>query len=182
MNRRPELDLDALVAGVTGGDRAVLGRAITLVESSHPEHQRRAQDLITALLPRTGQIAKQGEPDILIGIGWKTLERVETHLLRERQTLRAMVALYCRAHHGTGPYVCDACQAVQDYAFARLEHCSFGDGKPTCAQCPVHCYRPEMQERVKAVMAWAGPRMLLYHPILAIRHFLDRLRPSPERP
>lgn len=60
MSRRPELDLQALVAGITGGDRAVLGRAITLVESAHPDHQKRAQELITALLPRTGSALRIG--------------------------------------------------------------------------------------------------------------------------
>ena len=59
-SRRPEFDLDALVAGITGGDRAVLGRAITLIESEHPEHQTRAQALITRLLPKTGSGIRVG--------------------------------------------------------------------------------------------------------------------------
>jgi LAO/AO transport system kinase len=58
--RRPELDLDALVAGVRSGDRAVLGRAITLVESERSDHQERAQELITRLLPHTGSAMRVG--------------------------------------------------------------------------------------------------------------------------
>ena len=58
--RRPDLDLDALVTGITGGDRAILGRAITLVETGHREHQVRAQALITRLLPRTGNAIRVG--------------------------------------------------------------------------------------------------------------------------
>jgi LAO/AO transport system kinase len=58
--RRPELDLDALVAGITGGDRAVLGRAITLVESERADHQEMAQALITRLLPSTGGAMRVG--------------------------------------------------------------------------------------------------------------------------
>ena len=58
--RRPELDLDALVAGITGGDRAVLGRAITLIESERADHQARAQELITRLLPQTGGAMRVG--------------------------------------------------------------------------------------------------------------------------
>jgi hypothetical protein len=30
-----------------------------------------------------------------------------------------------------------------------------------------------MREKIRAVMRFSGPRMLLYHPITAIRHFLD---------
>jgi len=40
----------------------------------------------------------------------------------------------------------------------------------------VHCYAPEMREKIKEVMRYAGPRMLLSHPILAIAHLIDGLR------
>jgi LAO/AO transport system kinase len=59
-SRRPDLDLDALVAGVRSGDRAVLGRAITLVESERSDHQELAQELITSLLPSTGGSMRVG--------------------------------------------------------------------------------------------------------------------------
>jgi hypothetical protein len=38
-----------------------------------------------------------------------------------------------------------------------------------------------MRERVREVMRFAGPRMLLHHPILAIRHQLDARKPVPAR-
>jgi len=43
-----------LVEGIRGRDRAVLGRALTLVESNKPDHRRRAQDLLAAILPSSG--------------------------------------------------------------------------------------------------------------------------------
>jgi LAO/AO transport system kinase len=46
--------LATLVAGVRANDRAMLGRAITLVESHKPSHRTLAQDLLQALLPYTG--------------------------------------------------------------------------------------------------------------------------------
>ena len=54
------LSLDDYVAGVEACDRAVLGRAITLVESSRPDHQSLAQRLLAALLPRTGEAHRVG--------------------------------------------------------------------------------------------------------------------------
>ena len=50
------------------------------------------------------------------------------------------------------------------------------EDKPTCANCPIHCYKPVRKEQVKRIMRYAGPRMLLRHPILAITHQLDGLR------
>jgi hypothetical protein len=93
--------------------------------------------------------------------------------------------MYCRGHghqHGNGAKLCQECAALFDYATRRLERCVFGDAKPTCANCLVHCYSADMRERVRVVMRWAGPRMLLRHPILAIRHQLDGRRPSPALP
>lgn len=50
---RTRPDLDALTAGVRAADRAMLARAITLVESARPDHQEQAQELLQALLPDT---------------------------------------------------------------------------------------------------------------------------------
>jgi LAO/AO transport system kinase len=57
---RAELSLDAYLEGVRSGDRAVLGRAITLVESNHPEHRGQAQELLSALLADTGASHRVG--------------------------------------------------------------------------------------------------------------------------
>jgi hypothetical protein len=103
-------------------------------------------------------------------------------MAREKRTMRAMIALYCRAHHGGKGSLCDACAELRDYAFARLERCPFGDQKPTCARCPIHCYKPAMRERAREVMRYAGPRMLGRHPVLAAWHMLDGLRRPPPQP
>jgi LAO/AO transport system kinase len=48
------------VTGITAGDRALLARAITLVESTNPEHGRLAQRILQELLPRTGKAVRLG--------------------------------------------------------------------------------------------------------------------------
>lgn len=105
-----------------------------------------------------------------------------TRRSREARTVSHMVAIYCRDHHAANDSVCDSCAELNSYAMARLDHCVYGDGKPTCKQCPVHCYRKDMRQTMRAVMRYAGPRMLLSHPILAIRHLLDERGAPPGRP
>ena len=100
-------------------------------------------------------------------------------LVREHQTLAAMVQIYCRDLHGGREGLCPGCRSLVDYAAARLERCVFQAGKPTCAKCPVHCYRASHREQVKIIMRYAGPRMLLRHPILALRHMVDGRRAVP---
>ncbi len=73
-------------------------------------------------------------------------------------------------------------EALFVYAQKRLDKCVFGEEKPACKQCPVHCYQPAKREEMKQIMRWAGPRMLWRHPILTVRHLIDDKRPVPELP
>jgi hypothetical protein len=100
-------------------------------------------------------------------------------LERERQTIRLMIELYCRKNHPAeraGLALCPACQQLADYALQRIERCPIKANKPTCAKCTVHCYKPAMRQQVRQVMRFAGRRMLIYHPVLAIAHLLDDVR------
>lgn len=101
-------------------------------------------------------------------------------LRREERTITAMVRLYCRDHHGgcerNAESLCAGCAGLLDYARARLAHCPYGGDKPTCAQCPRHCYRPDRREQVRVVMRYSGPRMLRRHPLLALAHLWDGWR------
>ena len=61
MRHDPLTEADqALVDGVAAGERRALAKAITLVESTRPHHQRRAQLVLAALLPRTGRAVRLG--------------------------------------------------------------------------------------------------------------------------
>ena len=103
------------------------------------------------------------------------MQATDKHLARELLTIGKMVDIYCRDHHG-GDALCESCREFMDYAEVRLEKCPYGEDKPTCANCPIHCYKADRREQARAIMRYAGPRMLLRHPILAIAHKLDGLR------
>jgi len=87
-----------------------------------------------------------------------------------------MLKMYCHDRHGITEGLCGACESLRAYALERLGKCPFLPDKPTCLKCPVHCYKKDMQERVREVMRYAGPRMLWHHPVLAILHLLDGRR------
>ncbi len=97
---------------------------------------------------------------------------------RERRTVRVMIEMYCADHHGGGD-LCDECGELATYADRKLDLCPYGPEKPTCANCPIHCYRAEPRERMRVVMRYAGPRMLPAHPILAVMHIFDGKREAP---
>ena len=75
-----------------------------------------------------------------------------SRIKEEQQVVEQMVRLYCRKKEGHKE-LCPGCQELLQYATARLERCKHGENKPT----------------------WAGPRMILYHPVAAIKHILREL-------
>lgn len=91
---------------------------------------------------------------------------------REKVIVSRMIALYCRKNHG-GKTLCPDCAALDAYARQRSDKCPFMEAKTFCSNCRVHCYQPEMREKIRAVMRFSGPRMLFHHPIPAIRHMIE---------
>lgn len=108
------------------------------------------------------------------------MDTLPPRLRREHRILAAMVGLYCRREHRGGERPCGECRELIAFAELRLRKCPHGEQKPTCANCPIHCYKQDRREQVRRVMRVAGPRMLLRHPLLTLRHWLDGWRKVPE--
>ena len=100
---------------------------------------------------------------------------VQTKREREKELVSQMIALYCRRKHG-GKALCPDCAALDSYARQRSDKCPFMETKTFCSNCRVHCYRPEMRERIRAVMRFSGPRMIFHHPVIALRHVIETRR------
>ena len=97
---------------------------------------------------------------------------IKTKREREKEMVSQMIALYCRKNHGSKA-LCPDCAALDAYARQRSDKCPFMDTKTFCSNCKVHCYQPEMREKIRAVMRFSGPRMIFHHPVMAIRHLID---------
>ncbi len=110
--------------------------------------------------------------------------------------MRHMVALYCRDRHQSDSQSgsqrssdtagrpesgtpCAECTDFLAYAARRLQKCPYGEDKPTCANCPIHCYKREPREFARTVMRYSGPRMMWRHPWLALMHLVDGRRRVP---
>ncbi|WP_373218495.1 nitrous oxide-stimulated promoter family protein [Ruminococcus sp. 5_1_39BFAA] len=92
---------------------------------------------------------------------------------REKQTVALMIRIYCRKNHGTKQELCPECRALSDYADQRSDKCPFMETKTFCSNCKVHCYKPEMREKIRDVMRFSGPRMIFHHPVMAVRHVIE---------
>ena len=99
------------------------------------------------------------------------MKSIDAKREQEKRVVSQMVHLYCRKQHHR-PDLCPDCREVLAYAIDRSDHCPFMESKTFCSNCKVHCYRPEMRKKIHEIMRFSGPRMLLYHPVLAVSHML----------
>lgn len=104
-------------------------------------------------------------------------EDVDKRREAEKEVVGEMINLYCRKnHHSKKGEFCSECAELRDYAYSRIDRCPFMKTKTFCSNCKVHCYKPEMREKIKAVMRFSGPRMIFYHPVLAIIHLVIMIK------
>ena len=92
---------------------------------------------------------------------------------REKHTVSLMIQLYCRRKEGNRT-LCEECIQLEEYAHKRLSACKYGEQKTSCKKCSTHCYRKDMREKIREVMRFSGPRMMLYHPLEAVRHLFEK--------
>lgn len=103
-------------------------------------------------------------------------KEIEQKRAFEKKVVAEMVGLYCRKHHKTKEGLCSACRALLEYSNRRSDKCPFMETKTFCANCKVHCYKKDKREAIRQVMRFSGPRMMFYHPAMAVRHLTETLK------
>ena len=105
-----------------------------------------------------------------------TQEEILKKRQNEDKVCTLMIQVFCHGAHKnkqalkSEEALCTECKELADYVHQRVAHCPFMETKTFCAMCKVHCYKPEMRQKIKTVMRYSGPRMLRYHPVLALKH------------
>jgi hypothetical protein len=114
---------------------------------------------------------------------------------KDTRTLADLIRIYCNGQHpgaareavktaaaqmgvygGKPPVLCAECEAHLAYGEKRRAFCP-KDPKPFCANCDVHCYRPQEREWERQMMRYAGPRSVLHgHAVDGIRHVIETRR------
>lgn len=89
-NRGSSLSLDEYVNGIKSGNRTILSRAITLIESTKTEHRELAQDIIEQCLPHTGDAIRIGITGVP-GVGKSTfIESLGNHIIEQGNKLAVL--------------------------------------------------------------------------------------------
>ena len=96
---------------------------------------------------------------------------------QEKEIVKLMIMKYCKGHKHLNP-PCKDCDELVKYMEERVELCPFMETKTYCSNCKVHCYRPDMREKIKIIMRYSGPRMIFSNPIIVIDHLYQGIRHS----
>lgn len=90
---RRKLSADDYVEGILKGNSSILGQAVTLVESTNPEHQKIAQEVIERCLPYSGKSVRIGISGVP-GAGKSTsIDEFGIHVLKEYGGKLAVLAI-----------------------------------------------------------------------------------------
>jgi len=100
-------------------------------------------------------------------------------LRRDLRTLATFVRVYCHSQHraaervpvelrtielaalcGRPVELCRVCRKLLQHAVVMRLRCPHNP-KPICRKCPTHCYAPEYRAQIRAVMRYAGIRLML---------------------
>jgi hypothetical protein len=95
---------------------------------------------------------------------------------QQKKAISAMIKIYCNKKHNTKGDLCTDCREILNYALLRLDNCKFGNNKPNCSDCKIHCYKKEMREKITEIMKYSGPRVIVYNPKIALEHLISKIK------
>lgn len=97
---------------------------------------------------------------------------IKDRRIEEKNVIRLMIHLYYKKH----PSVDISENRITQYCHDKIDKCPMMKSKTFCSECKVHCYNDVMREHIRMIMRFSGPRMIFYHPILAMKHLYYQLK------
>lgn len=99
------------------------------------------------------------------GVKQKRKSRID----KEKALVERMIRLYCQ-HAESNSELCTSCKELIIYAHRKLDLCRYGNAKGNCSNCTRHCYAPKNREKIRQVMRYVGPRMIILSPLAFWQH------------
>lgn len=108
------------------------------------------------------------------------MNKVEKKRQKEQYVVEEMIRLYCRKNHGKEGHasggMCPECQKLADYAKRGARNVPSWNRKHSAQTAKYTATSRKCGKRSAPLCGFRGPRMLLYHPILAIWHLICSMR------
>lgn len=69
-------------------------------------------------------------------------------------------------------------EEIKSYSLKRLDNCIHIGEDIFCGFCEIQCFGDKYKKEIRSIMRFSGPRMILYHPIMAIRYLKAKIKCS----
>ena len=100
----------------------------------------------------------------------------QNNVPKEKENIRKTFGLYCNANHGTTDNkLCPKCTALLTTVMLKIQRCPYGISKPICDACETPCFGEVPTKEFRNIMKSGQKKMLLSHPLMAVRHKLASL-------
>ena len=100
----------------------------------------------------------------------------QNNVPKEKENIRKTFGLYCNSNHGTTDNkLCPKCTALLTTAMLKIQRCPYGIAKPICDACETPCFGEVPTKEFRNIMKSSQKKMLLSHPLMAVRHKLASL-------
>ncbi|MHB1347523.1 MAG: nitrous oxide-stimulated promoter family protein [Candidatus Humimicrobiaceae bacterium] len=93
----------------------------------------------------------------------------------EKNIVKIMIGYFCKKKHFPEKNMCPDCESLTEYAWLKLDKCFYGEKKPSCSKCSIHCFNPPMRKKIKDVMRYSGPRMIYVYPMSCIKQLMHKM-------
>lgn len=101
---------------------------------------------------------------------------LKNNVPKERENIRKTFGVYCNANHETTDgKLCPKCTALLTTVMLKIQRCPYGIGKPICDRCETPCFGEKPTNEFREIMKSGQKKMLLSHPLMAVRHKLAGL-------
>lgn len=114
---------------------------------------------------------------IILGIFSKFLPNrkpvvIKSNVPKEKETIQKSFGIYCKANHDvpSDKKLCSKCTALLTNVMIKIGRCPYGKTKPNCDACKNPCFGDAQTKQFREIMSGSKTKMLLKHPIMAIRH------------
>lgn len=84
-----------------------------------------------------------------------------------------MIEIYCKHKHSYNGSLCKDCQEMKDYANMKIDKCPHIESKTFCSSCKTHCYEKLHRKKIREIMKYSGPRIIVYHPVATVKHIIS---------
>ena len=100
----------------------------------------------------------------------------QNNVPKEKENIRKTFGLYCNSNHGTTDNkLCPKCTALLTTVMLKIQRCPYGISKPICDACETPCFGEVPTKEFRNIMKSSQKKMLLSHPLMAVRHKLASL-------